>query len=315
MIEVACGTDEHYAPHCATMLQSLLSNNRGADLRIHLLHDEQLRPETLSKLGQLVQGAGAAFQALPVPAFLLGKLPGHRFHVSCWHRILLPTLLPDAPRVLYLDADMLVLGDLRPLWDTDLRGQLFGAVINPLYPFMGDRITRELQLSGPEAYLNSGVLLMDLAALRRAAITARVREYAGAHPDNAWPEQDALSVVCQGQWLRLPPRWNVQTTLFDLAKSALPFPQDQIKEALTQPVIVHFIGPVKPWHYLSRHPLRHLYAEHRRQTPWPQFDLEGRTWKNMLLRPFSLGTQIRLRKLLRAARAVGMYGVTRLAKS
>ncbi|HJG49227.1 MAG TPA: hypothetical protein K8V09_01035 [Limosilactobacillus ingluviei] len=39
---------------------------------------------------------------------------------SAYYRILLPNLLPEVDRVLYLDYDTLVLGDLTTLWHSDL---------------------------------------------------------------------------------------------------------------------------------------------------------------------------------------------------
>lgn len=305
-MQVACATDDRYAPHCAAMLHSLLTHSPSGRVGIHVLHGTgALTLQNRDRLRALAAPFGADLRLVEVPDGRARAFPDRRFHISCWYKILLPELLPELSRALYLDADMLILESLEPLWATDLAGHAFAAVINPLYPFMPDRAVRSLGLESAREYLNSGVLLMDLGRMRAGNLAERIRAYAAVHPDNPWPEQDALSVICRGQWLRLPPRWNAQTTLFDLAARDLPFPPDEAREARERPAIVHFIGPLKPWHYLSRHPLRRLYAKHRRATPWPEFQLEGRNWKNMLLRPFPLGTQIRLRKLFRKMRAAG----------
>jgi len=293
---VACATDDVFAPHCATMLRSLLATQAGAATEIHVLHDPGLSADSRSKLSRACDGR---LNLLEVPAALLRQLPTTRFHVACWYKVLLPELLPAHGRALYLDSDALVLQPLSALWETDLQGHLFGAVVNPLYPFMRDR-ARELGLARPDEYLNSGVLLLDLAAMRQERVVERIREYAHRHPNNRWPEQDALSVVCRGRWQALHPRWNAQSTLFDLEPRDLPLPPDQVAEATAHPAVVHFIGPHKPWHYLCRHPLRHLYARYRRETPWPQFELEGRSMANRLIRPFSLAMQVRLRNALQS---------------
>jgi lipopolysaccharide biosynthesis glycosyltransferase len=297
-LTLACATDEAFAPHCATMLHSALSHTEPAGVHVHVLHGPGLTAGTLERLQGMVRQLGAGFGRLPVADASLAGFSASRFNIACWYRVLLPELLPSISRVLYLDADMVVRQDLAPLWETDLRGKLFGAVINPLYPFMPDR-SRELGLPGPPDYLNSGLLLMDLAAMRRADTVAGIRDYARQHPENPWPEQDALSVTCRGAWLPLHPRWNAQSSLFDLPATQLPLPPAQVEEARRNPAVVHFIGPHKPWHYLCRHPLRHLYAAHRRQTPWPSLELEGRTWRNRLLRPFSLGAQLKIRAAYR----------------
>lgn len=293
-LAIACATDDGYAPHCATMLRSLLAHHDASALIIHVLHDAGLSADARRRLHQLVEGAGATLRWLEVTPAAAADFPDDRFHISCWYRVLLPELLPQAARVLYLDSDLIVRASLRPLWGQPLDGKLFAAVVNPLYAFMPDRPTA-LGLDGIREYLNSGVMLMDLAAMRAEGLVGKLRAYAAAHRRNPWPEQDALSVVCRGRWLPLPPRWNAQSTLFDLDAGHLPFPPDEVRAARRDPAVVHFIGPLKPWHYLCRHPLRHEYAVHRRQTPWPDFHLEGRTLANRLLRPLSLGTQLRLR--------------------
>jgi len=295
-VNIACATDDAYAPHCATMLRSLFAHNDAASLRIHVLHDAGLSGDARQRLEQMVTGAGSTLRWLELAPAQLEGFPDDRFHITCWYRVLLPDLLPRETRMLYLDSDMLVRGPLLSLWQQDLAGKLFGAVINPLYPFMPDH-PAALGLGGIREYPNSGVMLMDLAAMRAAGLVEKLRAYAAAHRRNPYPEQDALAVVCRGQWLALDPRWNAQSTVFDVAPERLPFAREAVLAARSDPAIVHFIGPLKPWHYLCRHPLRHEYAAHRRRTPWPAFELEGRTWRNRILRPLSLGAQVRLRLL------------------
>ena len=280
------------------MLHSLLAHQTPGSVRVHVLHGAALSHDNRERLERVVAGSAASLRWVAVGPGELAGLPATRFHVACWYRVLLPALLPDVSRILYLDADALVLDDLQPLWASDLQGRLFGAVVNPMYPFMPDR-PRLLGLAGPAEYLNSGVLLMDLDRMRTTGLTGRLRAYARQHPDNPWPEQDALSVVCRGDWRALHPRWNVQTALYDVAAKQLPFPRAEVAQAKAHPAIVHFIGPLKPWHYLCRHPLRQLYERHRRQTPWPRFELEGRTLGNRLLRPLSLEMQLRVRAMAR----------------
>lgn len=302
-MHIACATDDGYAPHCATMLRSLLDRNPPADLSIHVLHgDTALSADSKDRLRDLVNGTGASLHFIPLGARDLEGFPSGRFHISCWYRVLLPHARPDLDRILYLDSDMVVLDDLRPLWETDLHGKLFAAVVNPLYPFMPDRAVQTLGLPTARSYLNSGVMLMDLGAMRAAGLTEKLRDYGAAHPDHAWPEQDALSAVCRDRWLALPPRWNAQTTLFDLKPAQLPFTADEVRAARKNPAVVHFIGPLKPWHYLCRHPYRREYQRLRKRTPWPDLRLEGRTLKNALLRPFPLGVQLQLRALARRLR-------------
>ena len=148
-----------------------------------------------------------------------------------------------------------------------------------------------LGFDDPADYLNSGVLLLNLAQMRVENTAQQLVDYARAHPHQDYPDQDALNVVCRGRWLHLHPRWNAQSTFFQLKDADLPLPATQVHETRAQPALVHYIGPHKPWTYMCRHPLRHLYFEHARQTPWGEPALEGRSLRNALLRPLSLELQ------------------------
>lgn len=290
MIEVACSADAGYLPHVSAMLHSLLSHTEERPLRVWLMHGPELPLEGRERVAQVVESLGGELRLLPVPDELMAGFPTSRFHYSCWYRILLPELLPDVDRVLYLDCDVIVTDDLEPLWSTDLGDRLFAACTNPLYRPMF-RTVSELGVEDRRDYLNSGVLLLDLARLREEGLSDQLRTYAAQHPDNTCPEQDALSVVMRGRWLQLHPRWNLQTALLDRPKRKLPFPAPVVEEAVASPAVVHFNGPFKPWHYHCRHPLRELYFDHLRPTRWPEVPLSYDTWAYRLMRPLTVNMQ------------------------
>lgn len=309
MIELACTTDGAYAPHTGTMLHSVLSASPGARVRVHVLCGTISEPDR-ARLRQVADRFGAALAFLPVTAAQAAAFPDRRFHRSCWYRVLLPELLPDTERVLYLDSDLVACEPLDALWATDVARHPFAAVINPFYPFLPDYPVSHLGLAPGSPYYNSGVLLMNLARLRALGSADRIRDYAARHPDNLYPEQDALNALYQHDVLPLHPRWNAQSSLFELKAAQLPFSAAELAEARQRPAIVHFIGPYKPWRYLCTHPLRGLYLEHRRQTPWPLEPPADRSLRNGLLRLLPVGWRYRwllaedaLRRRVRAARA------------
>jgi lipopolysaccharide biosynthesis glycosyltransferase len=191
---------------------------------------------------------------------------------AMWYRVLLPELLPDLTKVLYLDADTIAVDSLAPLWETELDDHLLGAVTNV---FQADHLGRpaELGLAGPEVYFNSGVLLMNLDAMRLEQSTERVRTYALANRGRLeWPDQDALNVVLGDRRLALAPRWNLMSSTMIFPWAPDVYGEAAFEEAVTNPAIRHFEGPsfAKPWHPDSDRPMRDLYFEHRRATPWPR---------------------------------------------
>jgi lipopolysaccharide biosynthesis glycosyltransferase len=154
-------------------------------------------------------------------------------------------------------------------------------------------------------YFNSGLLLLNLAALRRDGMSARLAAFGreGARRLK-WPDQDALNALLGERCLPLHPRWNCQNSLFYYPWARRTFDAGTVAEALRDPAILHFEGGgiVKPWHYLSRHPYRARYLEHRRATPWPEVVLEGRTALNRLLHPLPTPWTIAILKARRRLR-------------
>src|SRR5688500_18132312 len=114
----------------------------------------------------MVEAAGAVLHLHEIAPTTVDHLPAlDRFGTIVWLRFLLPELLPDLERVLYLDADTLAVAPLEPLFALGLDGCPIGAVANVVDEGLWPHV-RGLGIDDPTQFFNSGVLLMDLAALR-----------------------------------------------------------------------------------------------------------------------------------------------------
>lgn len=161
-------------------------------------------------------------------------------------RLALARLLPrSATRILYLDADIIVRGDLSELCALDLDGAVAGAVREPSDPFFWSENGLEhvfhLGLDPWQPYFNVGILVLDAAALRDARVEERCLEYVAAHKP-ARMDQDALNAVLAGAIIELPTQWNVEDYYF---KS--PARRDRYRTVLDAARVLHFVGPQKPW--------------------------------------------------------------------
>lgn len=269
------------------MLHSLLSRNPRARVTVHFLHAPTLPDASKQKLAALIESLRGTVRFHEIPDSGIEGLPEMaRIPRLMWFRVLLPELLPELDRVLYLDADTFVVDSLEPLWKTDLSGYYLAAVTNVIDKKFAHR-PAELGLGGPSEYFNSGVLLFNLDLMRQDRCGARIFEYARANAGRLlWPDQDGLNVILAPRRLALHPRWNCQNTLFYWPQARDVFGAEAVAEATTSPAILHFEGPdqAKPWHYLNDHPYRARYLECLRQTGFPVPPIEGRTLRNMLFR-------------------------------
>jgi cephalosporin hydroxylase/lipopolysaccharide biosynthesis glycosyltransferase len=284
-IQVVCAVEgEAYVRHCAAMLHSLLLHNPGVEIRIDYLHGDDTGARNRRRVAAMVSDLGSEIRFHEVPDRWVQGLPIKGFtRKATWYRILLDELLPDIDRVLYLDADLLVTDSVVPLWQTGLAGQLVAAVSN--VPMLHDRLYTERPELGGDPYFNAGVLVMDLAGIRREGVGPELRELGVRHAARLrWRDQDVLNEVLHHRRLPLPPRWNCMNSVMNFPWAYEYFSVEDLEDARRNPAIRHFEGPAdnKPWHLLAQRALRRKYVAHRRNTPWPRVWRTGCTPANIV---------------------------------
>jgi lipopolysaccharide biosynthesis glycosyltransferase len=262
-IDIALCFDAAYSPHAAVVIGSVVRNSPSANLRFIVLHPG-LTPEIRDHFETLAGGARFVWcEVLESDLPLMPHTP-HRISREALFRLLLEQLAPaDCKRVLYLDSDVVVLGDVREIWGSDLGGHIFGAVVDVYLD--GVEFARKWRLPdvGPRPYFNSGVLLIDLEQVRAEKAFSRAVAFAITN----WEElehgdQDALNCVFWGKWQRLDPAWNVQRFV----------PRKELPRAdwggRGAPALVHFITDDKPWTPNVWHPWAWLYWDGLKRTPF-----------------------------------------------
>lgn len=238
MLSIACTVNRLYLQPLLVMLASLVEHlSPGTRARLYLLHHD-LTPADLEAIGRLVE-----VSSIVPPAERVAGLPLRRpFTREAYYPLLLPDVLPDSEhRVLFLDADVLVLDDLTPLWRTDLAGAPLAAVPDMAIPLVssprGLRDRRALGIPDAAPYFNAGVMLMDLAAWRTEAVAARAIDYLRRAASVDFLHQEALNAVLWDRWRPLDARWNLISGLSGR------FGHDLVD----RPAIVHYAGYFKPW--------------------------------------------------------------------
>ena len=286
-LHVAVAVVGDYLPHAAAMVASIVANVEEPDLHLHLLHDGQLPPEGLAAFADMATGFGVRLRTHRVEDGRLDGIPTAGFTTKAsWYRVFLPELLPEVDRLLYLDADLLVLDSLRPLRDVELGPGYLAAVTNVFEPVHVHR-PAQLGLRGPDAYFNAGVLLVDLDRMRTDGMADAVLDYARANaPRLLWRDQDALNVVMGEGRVALHPRWNCMNSVMEFEEASRVFGPEAVEDARRHPAIRHFEGPSinKPWHRLADPASQRLYRAYRRDTPWPRVAYEDVTPATLALR-------------------------------
>lgn len=277
-MDIIAGCDADFAQHLAVMLLSLADTNSRHSFSVFVLWNGP--PSEKEKLRGVLAGTPFEFSLIDVTDAALSDLAiGGDFTRMVYARLLMGNLLPrEIDRILYLDSDILVRGDVGELWATELQGRTVGAVADlPRYPF-----NQTLGLRADAVYFNSGVLLIDLQRWRERRIGERALAFAREHPSRLrWWDQCALNFVLQDDWTMLDRSWNFQS--FDVAHAVnghMRFDRVDPKR-LASARVVHFNGTSKPWHYLNDHPLKSEYLRYRARTPWPLERFRDRHSRNI----------------------------------
>jgi len=258
---VACATPAWLAPAAVTLWSCARAGAAQlADLVIVCHKPSRRDAEDLARFNAM---RGTEIRLLPVDATALAR-PGSGWGVGTLLRLKLDEYLPPAyERVLYVDADVLALHDIREIFSVGMDGHVIAAVpdVGSCMSRRTRRHVRRLNLPADAGYFNAGVMLFDWQRTRTSGYLPRALDLlrSGRH----WPllDQDVLNIASAGQWKRLPLRWNVQQWLAEYLGA----------DAEAVATLRHFVGPYKPWNSAQQpacRSARGVYADCLAGTPW-----------------------------------------------
>lgn len=233
----------------------------GRSAVIHVLHTAPLRFYADYLARTSVDACSFAFHAVETPLAAIRMHNG--LPPAAYLRFLLPELLADVDRVVWVDCDAIALKDIVELHDTDLGGCAVAAV--PSFAMVGPSVLRQrllgeegrqrpaveylkevLALDDPDDYFNSGVMVMDLAQFRARGLIEKSRDFAIRTADvRVFNDQDALNHVIGGAYRRLDPRWNLLA--WRRPEDVGDMQADVAARYDADPWILHFAGAGKPW--------------------------------------------------------------------
>lgn len=244
-VHLAFAVDQNLKDELAVVLASIVRNTKR-EINAHVLtrglgEDYWAR---LHKLFPTVNFHFHDFSGIDYGASV--NLMSH-ITVSTFDRLFLPQVLKDVPKVLYLDVDILVRGDVGELYDLNVKKHVFAGKKSRLdgWSNLVHVITRvSLRLPAQQAWAlrrrahetgkltadtyNAGVLLMNLDRMRKDEF---IENHLYLVEKLHLNDQDVMNFYSKGKALQIGDEWNYVPT------------QDYAKN----PKIVHFAGPIKPW--------------------------------------------------------------------
>ena len=252
---VVAFTANYFIPAATTILSILNSGQRNERFHFVVLNNEDLPDRMQQKLIRL-GGDNTIFTFLNLKGKLKDTYIDERYTEAASYRLLLPELLPDYDKVIYIDCDIIVRNDIAKLYrETELNNNYLAGVFEAPLDFQVERF-KSIGCN-PREYINSGFLIMNLALLRQDGMTGKLIE-ALKVDYLEFPDQDVLNKVCQGRIMGLPPYHNSIRTYF--IPQYRKFFLEQYTESELAEVVNH--GTI---HYTGG-------------KPWNQFTVEFLTW-------------------------------------
>lgn len=260
-ITIVIAIDNNLKYYASTMLVSLFENNKARSFHIYVVTGTEYVKD-INYLFKIIDKYNQRYTLITLSESdknALSQLTVS-MHITyfAYIRLLLPKLLPvSLKKALYLDLDLLIVGDLKPLWDTDIQNYSLGAITlddrEPHEELIGGQKLLNIPSTAP--YLNSGVLLMNLEYFRKTNKMDEMIRFVMEHPGyiKYW-DQDVINFFLYDSLLELDKCWNMDD------HNAIAHPE-------IKPIIIHYTGYHKPLSGYNAHPYKKEFFKYFKRSP------------------------------------------------
>ena len=245
--------DEEYAIPTAVAIKSIEETNKGKK-SIYIV-SPSLKEETKLFLKSLENNSTSINVLIYKKEVKEFAIQGLHVSPAAIIKFDLPHIFRDKNKILYLDSDILVRGDITPLFSIDIENN-YAAVVKDFKPltYKPSQLVKLNILH--TAYFNSGVMLLNLEKLRKDGIRDKLYKYR-ASGINYFMDQDALNVIFAENVKYLDLKWNtISSTVGAFNKDELAeyYHLGQIKsksDIYDQAIIIHLTTKYKPWKFIN----------------------------------------------------------------
>lgn len=244
-VNIAFTIDNNYFIPTMLTINSILKNNKSKSDYTFYVIENNLTFWNKRLISKFIRKNKQELKIIHYSNSLLqSDCPNYFQSYMTMARVILPDLLPqNIDKIIYLDADTLVVTDIKELYDTDLGQHYAGLVLDSGIAIPEDACGFKYT----KGYFNSGVILIDLKKWRKDKITDKMTTFVKNHKNRfigkedstsckyLYPDQDLINTVLHGKIKTLNSGWNC-------------FPSNTNKTGF----IYHFIGSNKPWYYKNK---------------------------------------------------------------
>ena len=224
--------DIHYAIHCVTV--------PGVKGIVHSYLDKQISIKDAKSFIKFYEVSDNPF----VNAYEIRNITN-----TAYFRFLLPEILADVEKVIYLDVDVIVCKELATLYATNM-GETLIMGVRAGFDLMQQKNREYFEEIEKccDKYINSGVMLMNLYKIRESKIAEEWKRLSAKN--YMYQDQDIINITCYDRIELLPLKYNVWASqgrvYLDKMIANKRCTLEEVEEATNEPCIVHYAGK-KPW--------------------------------------------------------------------
>lgn len=215
-------TDNDYVQHTMTSMASLLANKfPTSKLDVYVVCDnvDSEKKKMLRRFDQ--EGFRVVLVDHKNTFTKKDSEFGKYISASTYIRLNLPSMFPKMDKLLYLDGDIIITGDLSELYGLDISGYAMAGSIDYgmcITSTTWDKVEyiRKTLPNYEREYINAGVLLMNLSELRRIGFEKVCHKLYNERTDFIFADQDIINFALVGRKKILPIYWNCPILSFHM---------------------------------------------------------------------------------------------------
>lgn len=263
-IHICFASDDGYAPHLCVAIFSLLQNlDKNFFANIFVLDGGISNKNKEKIITSLKKFSNFELLFVSFDVNQYQNFPSIIW-LATYYRLEIAKKFPEISRMLYIDSDVVVTGDISSIFSYNIDEYYFWAISEiTLRAYYKDR----LWLSEKSKFFNSWVLFLNLNKIRQDNFFEKIKEYIILNSKNLFDsDQQAFNVIWENSWLSLAPKYNCLPWIFYTnSYNNLWYCEKDFFDAKNYPIILHFAWE-KPWKYFCDHPKKDIYWQYRNQT-------------------------------------------------
>lgn len=269
MVHICYTGDEGYTMQIATSLISVLENNPKTEITFYILGDTY-STKTKNKFEQISESYGRDIHIIDITD-LMRKLEDTVFYQEpdigknglitfMYARLFVDSALPEkVDKVLYMDADTIILGSITELYETELDPACTVGAIRDIWPVNHNA---KIGFLKSDLYFMSGFLLIDLKKWREDKVEEMILSHMHTTKNKYFMhDEDIINICLKGKIDTLPLKWGMiyiirtykpdQILWFSGKTEKTFYTKEEIVDSQANVALIHYAGDYygRPWVY------------------------------------------------------------------